>query len=124
MSILKEFRKKNLLTQMELAEFLEIQQGFVSQIEKGERPLPKNIISKILANQKNWDTSMFNSKEEEKRSSSDAEGVVELLKQQNAELQEKIDKLNREIGELTALLKSEQRKNAQLAESSSSANVG
>ena len=53
---LKAFRKANRLSQQKLAEYLGVGQGFISQIEAGERPLPMNILDKILEN-KDWDTS-------------------------------------------------------------------
>ena len=46
---LKEFRKENKLTQTQLAEYLGITQAFVSQVEKGERPVPNDYIIKIKA---------------------------------------------------------------------------
>ena len=58
MADIKEFRKINKITQSELAEYLCIGQPFISQIEKGIRPMPSEYISKLLAN-KEWDTSMF-----------------------------------------------------------------
>lgn len=45
---LKRFRKENKLTQKQLAEYLDVTQGFVSQIEKGASQLPERYISKIL----------------------------------------------------------------------------
>lgn len=45
---LKRFRKENNLTQKQLAEYLNVTQGFVSQIEKGASQLPERYISKIL----------------------------------------------------------------------------
>lgn len=49
--------------------------------------------------------------------------VVELLKEQNAELQAKVDALNQRIGELQALLKREREETAALADGSLSANA-
>lgn len=46
---LKKFRKENKLTQVQLAEYLNVTQGFVSQVEKGARPMPEEYISKIIA---------------------------------------------------------------------------
>lgn len=56
---LKAFRKKNSITQVDLAAYLAVGQGFISQIEKGERPLPKDYISRLLANPYGWDTSVL-----------------------------------------------------------------
>lgn len=56
---LKAFRKANHLTQIDLADYLGVGQGFISQIEKGDRPIPKDSISKLLANPYGWDVSML-----------------------------------------------------------------
>lgn len=50
---LRAFRKANCINQQELAEYLGIGQGFVSQMERGDRPIPKPLMEKIMANQ-NW----------------------------------------------------------------------
>lgn len=55
---LKAFRKANNISQVQLAEYLGVVQSFISQVEKGIRPIPKECISKIVANQ-DWDTSML-----------------------------------------------------------------
>lgn len=55
---LKAFRKVNNISQVELAEYLGVGQSFISQIEKGVRPIPQEHISRISANQK-WDCSMI-----------------------------------------------------------------
>ncbi len=49
---LKAFRKANGINQQELAEYLGIGQGFVSQMERGDRPIPKPILEKIMGNPK------------------------------------------------------------------------
>lgn len=46
---LKLFRKENKMTQVQLAEYLGVTQGFISQVEKGISQLPESIISKILS---------------------------------------------------------------------------
>lgn len=46
---LKLFRKENRLTQMQLAEYLGVTQAFISQVEKGNRPVPNEYIIKIKA---------------------------------------------------------------------------
>ena len=47
---IKAFRKANDLSQVELAKFLGVGQSFISQIEKGDRPLPSDSLDKILTN--------------------------------------------------------------------------
>lgn len=123
---LKAFRKANHLTQIDLAEYLGVGQGFISQIEKGDRPLPKEYISRLSANPHNWDTSMLIEVEPETPAPSlggQDSAVVELLKEQNAELLAKIDLLNQEIGALRALLKKEGGESAAAAGGSLSANA-
>lgn len=62
---LKAFRKINSITQVDLANYLGVGQGFISQIEKGQRPLPKENISRLLANPYGWDVSMLTENEVE-----------------------------------------------------------
>lgn len=55
---IKEFRRANKMTQRELAEYFGIKvQGYISQMESGERPVPEKYICKILAD-KTKDSSM------------------------------------------------------------------
>lgn len=54
---LKSFRKVNKITQSGLAKYLGVGQSFISQIEKGDRPIPNEYINKILANQ-DWGNGM------------------------------------------------------------------
>ncbi len=56
---LKDFRKTNNLTQSELASYLGVLQGFVSQVEKGTRPMPNTWVKKLSDNPNGWDTSML-----------------------------------------------------------------
>lgn len=48
---LKTFRKSNKLTQEEAAGYFGCTQAFISQIERGERPIPENFISKLEADE-------------------------------------------------------------------------
>jgi len=54
----KAFRKANKMTQQELADYFGVGQGFISQIEKGNRPVPERFISKLLADESK-DSSMI-----------------------------------------------------------------
>ena len=62
---LKAFRKINSLTQIDLANYFSVGQGFISQIEKGDRPIPKEYISRLLANPYGWDVSMLKDRGDE-----------------------------------------------------------
>ena len=59
MDTIRNFRKCNKISQVALAEYLSVTQGFISQIEKELCPTPDWVISKILENPHNWDTSML-----------------------------------------------------------------
>lgn len=101
---LKAFRRINSITQVDLASYLEVGQGFISQIEKGSRPLPKEIMSKLLANPYGWDTSMLvDSPEPVLESAAPAmnlSNVEILLREMLAEKEAKIDALQELIWEL------------------------
>lgn len=56
---LKEFRMANGLKQNELAEYLGVTRSFISQVESGHSKLPTNVLTKLLENPYNWDTSML-----------------------------------------------------------------
>lgn len=100
---LKAFRKANSITQVDLAEYLGVGQGFISQIEKGDRPFPKENISKLLANPHGWDTSML---QEQNAPALVAEHIPQLsnveilLREMLAEKEAKIDALQDRINEL------------------------
>ena len=47
----KQFRRANNLTQQDAAEYFEVSQAFISQIERDERSIPPIFISKIKADE-------------------------------------------------------------------------
>ena len=65
MDTIKNFRKYNKISQVVLAEYLEVTQGFISQMEKDMCPIPDWVISKILDNPNGWDTSMLTQSRDE-----------------------------------------------------------
>lgn len=65
MDTIKTFRKCNKMSQVALAEYLEVTQGFISQMEKEMCPIPDWVISKILDNPNGWDTSMLTQSRDE-----------------------------------------------------------
>jgi transcriptional regulator with XRE-family HTH domain len=103
---LKAFRRINSITQVDLASYLEVGQGFISQIEKGSRPLPREIMSKLLANPYGWDTSMLVDSPvpvlESAAPAMNLSNVEILLREMLAEKEAKIDALNEIIWELKA----------------------
>ena len=56
---LKAFRKANNLTQTKLGNYLGINKSFISTIESGKDPMPKDKLSKLLNNPFGWDVSML-----------------------------------------------------------------
>ena len=143
---LKAFRKANNLSQVQLAEYLGVGQSFISQIEKGDRPLPYEYISKISANAHRWDTSMLDTtllgmdtlRESPKTFTRDhihaaiesvmdpsTNFIVNYLERKVADLEKKVEELLKENAVLkyeSTMSKGEE--SADSAEDSSSANVG
>lgn len=103
---LKAFRKANHLTQIDLADYLGVGQGFISQIEKGDRPLPRESISRILANPYDWDVSMLTEESRDSKPELVAEyrphlsDVEILLREMLAEERARVDALQERINEL------------------------
>lgn len=103
---LKAFRKANNLTQDKLGDYLGIKKSFVSTIESGKDPMPKDKLTKLLNNPHGWDISMLTQSEvaiEEKAVSDDA--LIAELRAQIERLESKVDNLNQELGEKNALLR-------------------
>ena len=104
MDTIRNFRKCNKISQVALAEYLSVTQGFISQIEKEMCPTPDWVISKILDNPYCWDTSML--KEQTSQPSLVAEHIPQLsnveilLRDMLAEKEAKIDTLQELIWEL------------------------
>lgn len=59
MDAIKNFRKCNKMSQVALAEYLGVTQGFISQVEKEICAVPDWVISKLLDNPNGWDVSML-----------------------------------------------------------------
>ena len=134
---LKAFRKANHLTQIELANYFGVGQGFISQIEKGDRPIPPEYISRISANPNGWDVSMLKSDQPENPMGEQpvlmAEHIAQLSnteillrdllaeeRARNEALNEVIWELKKENGKLMALLNSERKGGTAASANSSS----
>ena len=104
MDAIRNFRKCNKISQVALAEYLSVTQGFISQIEKVLCPTPDWVISKILENPFGWDTSMLvDSPEpilESPAPAMNLSNVEILLREMLAEKEAKIDELQELIWEL------------------------
>lgn len=137
MDTIKKFRKCNKISQVALAEYLGVTQGFISQMENGASAIPDSVIRTILVNPYNWDTSMLRGSDQpenpaeapgtERAALSSAEM---LLRDMLTEKEGKIDALNQVIwelkeenGKLKALLGERKRGTAADADFSSAADA-
>lgn len=103
---LKAFRKANNLTQEKLGEYLGIKKSFISTIESGKDPMPKDKLAKLLDNPYNWDVSMIGSLAPVKVANPVTEdALIAELRAQIEKLESKVDNLNQELGEKNALIK-------------------
>lgn len=111
-----------------------LSKGLICQAKSGKADIGNKAVEKILETYTDlsrvWlltgEGSMLKDSREETPAPSQGgqdSAVVELLKEQNAELQAKIDLLNQQIGELRALLKKEGEESAVAAGSSLSADA-
>ena len=66
MADIKLFRKDNNLSQVELAEIIGCTQGFISSLEKKRRPIPSDIISKLISLEKYNTRHLINAQETSK----------------------------------------------------------
>lgn len=111
-----------------------LSKGLIYQAKSGRADIGNKAVEKILAFYPDlsrvWlltgEGSMLKEPHEEipaPAQGGQADAIVELLKEQNAELQAKVDALNQRIGELQALLKKEREEIAGAAGSSFSADA-
>ena len=106
MDTIKIFRKCNKMSQVALAEYLEVTQGFISQMEKDVCPIPDWVISKILVNPYGWDVSMLTEESRDSKPELVAEyrphlsDVEILLREMLAEERARVDALQERINEL------------------------
>lgn len=137
MDTIKKFRKCNKISQVALAEYLGVTQGFISQMENGASAIPDSVIRTILVNPYNWDTSMLRGSDQpenaaeapgtEKAALSSAEMLLrDMLAEERARneaLNEVIWELKKENGKLAALLSERKGGTAANAGFSSAADV-
>lgn len=102
MDTIRNFRKCNRISQVALAEYLSVTQGFISQVEKDMCPTPDWVISKILENPYGWDTSMLGESQPKLVAEQipSLSNVEILLRDMLAEKEAKIDALQELIWEL------------------------
>ena len=101
---IKAFRKSNNLTQTQLGDYLECTKAFISAIEKGLRPIPDEMYSKLIDNPNNWDVSMLTQPENPMADEPKADGLVEYLERKVSDQEILIRELYQQIGMLEAKL--------------------
>lgn len=101
---IKAFRKSNDLTQTNLGDYLGCTKAFISAIEKGLRPLPDEMYSKLIDNPNNWDISMLTQPENPMADEPKADGLVEYLERKVSDQEILIRELYQQIGMLEAKL--------------------
>lgn len=100
---IKAFRKSNDLTQTDLGDYLGCTKAFISAIEKGLRPLPDEMYSKLIDNPNNWDISMLTQPENpmtDEPKDGTLDFVIRYMARQIEELQAKFDNLEAEYKEV------------------------
>ena len=124
---LKAFREANNLTQLEVADYLEVQKAFISAVENGRSKLPRKKFTLLLNNPHGWDVSMLTQSKIGEPVHTQDDILIAELRAQIERLQSKVDYLNQELGEKNALIKMMRQggsNSVHNAEDSSSANVG
>lgn len=98
---------RNELKQIEVANYLGVSRGFISQVVAGTRPVPENMLNKLINNNKGWDTSLLTEPKKENAATSEYDGLrfasidelIELIKKRD-ELVSKILDQNRMLIEM------------------------
>lgn len=103
---IKAFRKSNNLTQTEIGDYLGCTKAFISAIEKGLRPLPDEMYSKLIDNPNNWDISMLTESENPMADQPKEQSLVDYLQRQVADKDALICELYKQIGILEEKLDS------------------
>lgn len=99
MNDLKLFRKDNNLTQIEAAKYFSCTQGFISQIERGERPIPDTFFDKVIADNSIKKTHLTKSTVMDKVSSEELESemiptsVFNMIKEERKRSDSQINEL-------------------------------
>jgi transcriptional regulator with XRE-family HTH domain len=121
---LKAFRKANNLTQTKLGEYLGINKSFISTIESGKDPMPKEKLSKLINNPYGWDTSMLTMESENVSYDPHMENLLSVYKRMYAgedktligylqsQIEEKdalINELYKQLGKYEAMLSLERK---------------
>lgn len=105
MADFKAFRKDNKLTQKEAAAYFECTQGFISQIERGERPIPDVFFDRIIAdnsiNKQNMKQPDSNPKENKDSKMIPFE-ILEMINKERERFDKERDRMLNQLDEMLA----------------------
>lgn len=102
----KRFMFEQKIKQSELAQYLKVSEGYISQVASGKKQLSDENFSKVLNNPFGWDVSMLTKESRDSKPELVAEhkpqlsNVEILLRDMLAEKEAKIDVLQERINEL------------------------
>lgn len=99
-----KFMQVNGLKRKDIASFLDVSGPFITQISRGERPLPEEKLAMIMENAYSWDVSMLTQPENPMTNEPKADGLVEYLTRKVNDQEMLIRELYQQIGMLEAKL--------------------
>lgn len=99
-----KFMQVNGLKRKDIASFLDVSGPFITQISRGERPLPEEKLAMIMENAYSWDVSMLTQPENPMTNEPKADGLVEYLERKVNDQEILIRELYQQIGMLEAKL--------------------
>lgn len=102
----KRFMFEQKIKQSELAQYLKVSEGYISQVASGKKQLSDENFSKVLNNPYGWDVSLLTEESRDSKPELVAENIPQLsnveilLRDMLAEKEAKIDVLQDRINEL------------------------
>lgn len=100
----KRFIFENKIKQSFLAKYLDVTEGYISNVAGGRKELSKENLGKVLNNPYGWDTSMLTQPENPMADEPKADGLVEYLERKVSDQEILIRELYQQIGMLEAKL--------------------
>ena len=100
----KRFIFENKIKQSFLAKYLDVTEGYISNVAGGRKELSKENLGKVLNNPYGWDTSMLTQPENPMANEPKADGLVEYLERKVSDQEVLIRELYQQIGMLEAKL--------------------
>ena len=100
----KRFIFENKIKQSFLAKYLDVTEGYISNVAGGRKELSKENLGKVLNNPYGWNTSMLTQPENPMADEPKADGLVEYLERKVSDQEVLIRELYQQIGMLEAKL--------------------